>query len=443
MSTTARRSRLGLIVALVAVGASVATPPTAHSFPGMNGRFVTEVVGEGDPDNIGAVDPNGANFTPLTNATDSPWASSPVWSPDGTQIAFEALNPEYYPPMSIYVMNADGGARRQLTFPLVGGDFNPAWTPDGRRLSFTRLTSVPGGVELLAVNADGTGEQQLLTDLPHPLPSYATAVWSPDGSRLAFEYVLDGVRGIYSARPDGSDLRAIATTSDGVEFAARPEWSPDGEAVAFRGDSGLGDGEDGLVIANRHGGGIRHIEGSATHEGIHAAWSPDGTKLAWATEAFGWQNYVFTLDGSQPRETVPRTCDGLRCVGHVWDWAPVPRYRLSGFLAPVKNRDDNDQYIVNSVRAGSSVPLKFGLGGNYGLGVLAAEFPKSRTIGCDGEAPWGALTSTQATKPLSYDTGTGIYSYTWQTERAWRGTCRQFVLKLDDHTYQRANFSFR
>ena len=44
---------------------------------------------------------------------------------------------------------------------------------------------------------------------------------------------------------------------------------------------------------------------------------------------------------------------------------------------------------------------------------------------------------------LSYDATTDTYIYVWKTDRAWRNTCRQLVVKLSDGTTRTANFRFR
>ena len=49
---------------------------------------------------------------------------------------------------------------------------------------------------------------------------------------------------------------------------------------------------------------------------------------------------------------------------------------------------------------------------------------------------------TAGASSLSYDSGSGQYTYIWKTEKTWANTCRQFVLRLKDGSAQRANFKF-
>jgi hypothetical protein len=115
----------------------------------------------------------------------------------------------------------------------------------------------------------------------------------------------------------------------------------------------------------------------------------------------------------------------------------LSHYNFTGFFAPVLNFP---QY--NLANARSAVPLKFSLGGNQGLGIMAAGFPRSGVIECGSSALLDAGQTTPTAGTLSYSGRTNQYNYAWKTERAWAGTCRQFVILLNDGTYHRANFQF-
>ena len=57
-------------------------------------------------------------------------------------------------------------------------------------------------------------------------------------------------------------------------------------------------------------------------------------------------------------------------------------YNFSGFFQPVDNLP-----TLNMVKAGSAIPVKFSLGGEQGLDIFEAAYPKSQTISCDSTAP--------------------------------------------------------
>jgi probable HAF family extracellular repeat protein len=115
-------------------------------------------------------------------------------------------------------------------------------------------------------------------------------------------------------------------------------------------------------------------------------------------------------------------------------------YDFGGFFSPVDNLP-----TLNTVNAGRAVPVKFSLSGDQGLDILAAGYPASQRISCDSTAPVDTIEETVAAgaSGLTYDPGTGEYTYVWKTKKAWEGTCRQFIMELDYGKEYRANFRFR
>jgi len=115
-------------------------------------------------------------------------------------------------------------------------------------------------------------------------------------------------------------------------------------------------------------------------------------------------------------------------------------YSFSGFFRPVDNPP-----TLNLAKAGSAIPVKFSLSGNQGLSILAAGYPKSKEISCDTSALLDAIeaTVTAGSSSLSYDPIADQYVYVWKTDKAWAGTCRQLMVRLDDLTDHVANFKFK
>lgn len=100
---------------------------------------------------------------------------------------------------------------------------------------------------------------------------------------------------------------------------------------------------------------------------------------------------------------------------------------------------------LNVVTAGSAVPIKFSLNGNYGLDIFAAGFPASSPVGCSATEPGTVIeeTVTAGNSSLSYNAVSDEYSYVWKTDRSCKGTCRVLVVRLDDNTEHLARFRFR
>jgi hypothetical protein len=118
----------------------------------------------------------------------------------------------------------------------------------------------------------------------------------------------------------------------------------------------------------------------------------------------------------------------------------VPAYSFSGFFPPVDNPP-----TVNTAKAGSAIPIKFSVGGDFGLNIFATLYPKSQPVACESGAPQDDLeqTATPGSSSLSYDSTTDTYAYVWKTSKAWAGTCRQFIVKLNDATEHVVLFSFK
>jgi hypothetical protein len=115
-------------------------------------------------------------------------------------------------------------------------------------------------------------------------------------------------------------------------------------------------------------------------------------------------------------------------------------FQFTGFFAPVDNLP-----VVNVMKAGSSVPVKFSLGGNQGLDIFAAGSPVSRVVGCDAGSVQATVDETVAASSsgLKYDAALDQYVYVWKTGKGWGGSCRQLDLTFTDGTKQSARFRFK
>src|SRR6267378_2701777 len=146
---------------------------------------------------------DGSGVTQLTQPAIS-HDDDPVWSPDGTRIAFRSTRESPY--YDIYVMNADGTGVTQLT-NAPGSDITPTWAPACDRLAF--VTNRDGNYEIYVMDPDGTGETRLTNDPGRD----GTPAWSPDGSRIVFTSDRAGRDDIYVMDSDGSNLSRFTDSS--------------------------------------------------------------------------------------------------------------------------------------------------------------------------------------------------------------------------------------
>lgn len=212
----------------------------------------------------------------------------------------------YYPDrQAIFAAGADGTGEHQLTAP---GDYCcPRVSPDRARILVMPgqdplPTPITGGT--LAI--DGSGFVRLsLTD---PSLNLVPQAWSPDGTRIAFEGWDDaqpGRTGVYTARAtDGGDLVRV-TTAPGAPHDTALDYAPDGKRLvfyravaaepAFPIDIG-----GSLWVVNVDGSDARQIRTPGTSPWWWARWSPDGSKILFATERLQPSGAVWTVgpDGS-------------------------------------------------------------------------------------------------------------------------------------------------
>jgi hypothetical protein len=98
---------------------------------------------------------------------------------------------------------------------------------------------------------------------------------------------------------------------------------------------------------------------------------------------------------------------------------------------------------LNLARAGQSVPVKFQLAGDLGLGVLFGT-PTASQHACGGSGPSDAIeTDNPGGSGLQFDPDSNTYTYVWKTNKLWTNQCRTFEITFDDGTYRRAEFSFK
>ena len=195
---------------------------------------------------------------------------------------------------AIYVADADGRHERML----LGGsvlDMNPSFSPDGRSVLFTSRRN--GSADIYRVRIDGTRLEQLTDDAAFD----DQAVMSPDGRRVAFVSSRSGDADVWVLELASKRLQNL-TDHSGGDY--RPAWSPDGQWLAFTSDrdskgaqASTPTGRDGfsppqqteLYLMRPDGTGLRRLTDSDASVG-GAAWSPDGTCLAfYEASAVDWR----------------------------------------------------------------------------------------------------------------------------------------------------------
>jgi Tol biopolymer transport system component len=157
-----------------------------------------------------------ADGTDAIRLTESPtFDSSPVFSPDGSKIAFMT---DRDGDNEVFVMGADGSNPTNIT-NNDSYDAAPSWSPDGSKIA---TQSVRDGTdnEVVVMDADGSDQTNVTANDDD---DYEPA-FSPDGRRIAFSSNRDGGQELYHM--NATDGSSVARLTDGPTLGLDPDWQP-------------------------------------------------------------------------------------------------------------------------------------------------------------------------------------------------------------------------
>ncbi len=236
--------------------------------------YVHEGPGNCCPTELFVMNADGTGLTQVTH--DDAYDSYPSWSPDGSTLVYASYRgPDYIPgcpvtkncPADLYVIGADGTGDRRLTDDAAD-EATPTWSPDGTKIAYVFAEAgSPGAVWVM--NADGTDARNLV---PPDGGLILFPQWSPDGRRILYLSARLGERfGVWVATADGTDPHQGIDTHADTNFARNAVWSPDGTEIAF---AKLADGEPELWVANADGRGEQQLATLPRYGISPLAWQP-------------------------------------------------------------------------------------------------------------------------------------------------------------------------
>jgi WD40 repeat protein len=234
--------------------------------------------------------------------------SSPVFSPDGTRIAFVRQVEEM---VRVFAVDVTGGDPIELTTAALARADWLQWSPDG-----TRLAWLSGGSPWIA-KADGSDAHRLDVGV---VVREEISWRPPNGSELLVRglSIDEAAFGLFLVSVDGSDLRAVTPldgTSADYNYAT---WSPDGSQFAYSSwqDKPSGERQPVHVVTVE---GLRNVvikpdDGSLL---MTPAWSPDGTRMGFTVIGQG------IGVGPADDETPHLTLTGPQSLGQLdFAWSP-------------------------------------------------------------------------------------------------------------------------
>ena len=237
-------------------------------------------------DQIFVMDSQGGNLKRVTYTAAN--NSSASWSPDGSKLIFHTDRDGNY---EIYMISVDGELNQLTDDPA--DDLSPDWSPDGNRIAFSSNRN--GKQHIYVMNADGSSLAQITNS-----PAEDTEpAWAPDGKRIAFTSLREGNKDVYVIDADGSNRRRL-TDHPGQDSS--PRWSVDGR-ILFTSNRG---GQSDIYVMDHAGQNVARL--TTIGAAGHAAWAPDGRKVAFVSRsseiiggAYWLQVYVIDADGSNLR----------------------------------------------------------------------------------------------------------------------------------------------
>jgi TolB protein len=316
-------ARLAAALALLAL-----LPATAAeaSIPGRNGPILFRSdagnVAHHESHAIWRVAPGGGGAVRLTRGAYPPGLEvdySPVALPDGRRFAYirQIAGNDFAVRNQVFVKSLSGPPGplgtpllpEAVDYKLVG----LAASPDGDQLALAASPPPLAKPQLFLLDLDGSG----MTQLTRGAAAASAPEFSPDGNAIAFTGRTEDSGGIYEVSVDGSGLRRL--TSRRGDGAA--SFAPDGRHIAFNRHVGR---YKHIFVMRADGTGPRQLtSGPFTDRG--PAFSPNGRRIAFSRSGGGRNDDLYSVAATGSGLQLLYASRGALFSDFAPDWAPRPR----------------------------------------------------------------------------------------------------------------------
>jgi Tol biopolymer transport system component len=218
--------------------------------------------------------------------------NTPVFSPDGKQIAFSRMSGQGVE--DIYLMGAEGGEPRRLTFDnRLIRDLD--WAADGREIVF--ISDRAGDAGLWRISASGGTPERLMTAVGYNISRLSL---SRRSNRLAYAQEFFDTN-IWRIELPGSKGKVSAPTMliSSSKSDSAPQYAPHGKKITFRSDRS---GTFEIWASEADGSTPIQLTGFSGPQAGSPCWSPDATQIAFDARPEGNSDiFVISAEGGRPR----------------------------------------------------------------------------------------------------------------------------------------------
>ncbi len=198
-------------------------------------------------------------------------------------------------PFSLYLLSPETGEKRRLTTPpnSVVGDCSPVFSPDGNEIAFIRLISAVVGEVFIISTAGGTPRQLTFSG-----EGISSLTWVSQGRELVYSSRYGGKSGLFKMPVAGGRAQAVPVSGNDAQY---PAFAPQGNRLAWARNT---DNTDifrvRLKADGKADGALVNLIGSTAAE-TSPRYAPDGKRIAFVSSRSGSEEiWVCGSEGENP-----------------------------------------------------------------------------------------------------------------------------------------------